>query len=200
MNQEVPADEVVVVDNNCKDRSMEIASQFKVRIVKEPKQGMIYARNRGFDEAKGDVIIRIDGDTLLPSDWVKRVKQAFEGASFDGLSGPIYYNDLPLQTTLFSKLYLRYLQKEVGHPCFIGSNMCITKKLWNKVKSEVCLNDKLVHEDIDLSYHVGKAGGVIHYDPQMILATSGRRIKKNPLSFFIEYPKRLKTTFAQHSI
>ena len=66
MNQQVPADEVVVVDNNSTDRSMDIARQYNMRIVQEPKQGMIYARNRGFDEANGDVIIRIDGDTVLP--------------------------------------------------------------------------------------------------------------------------------------
>lgn len=198
VHQEVRADEILIVDNNCTDRSMEIARTYPVRIVKEAKQGMIFARNRGFNEAIGDIMIRIDSDTIMPSYWVKRTKEIFETQKIDGMSGPTYYNDLPLQTPYYSILYLAYLKKKLGHHCFIGSNMALTKAIWNKVKDDICLDDKLVHEDIDLSYHIGHIGGVIHFERSMIMPTSGRRIKHNPTSFFIEYPRRLKSTLNQH--
>ena len=76
--------------------------------------------------------------------------------------------------------------------------MIITKKIWEQVKNKVCLNDKKVHEDIDLGIHIVKIGGIIGLDSSLIMQVSGRRIPSNPLSFFIEYPVRLVKTLLTH--
>jgi len=77
--------------------------------------------------------------------------------------------------------------------------MIISKNMWEKVKNKVCLDDKMVHEDLDLAIHVNKYGGIIGYDPTLVVQSSGRRIKNNFYSFFIEYPTRLiKTLRAPH--
>src|SRR5438132_12112385 len=76
--QTVSPDEVIVVDNNCDDGSMQLASEYPfVKIVKEKIQGKVYARNAGFNAAKGDIIGRIDTDTVLPQYWVKYVKDFY---------------------------------------------------------------------------------------------------------------------------
>lgn len=198
MEQEVKPDEIIVVDNNSTDDTAKIAKAFFVRVVKETHQGMIPARNRGFNEAQGDIIARTDSDTILPKDWIKKIKYDFENNQVDGVTGPFYYGDFLFKTTFFAKMYLFFVSRIVHTPILFGPNLAITKKVWEKVKNEVCLDDKLVHEDIDLSIHIAKKGGKIFVDKSLIIATSGRSIKERPASFFIEYTKRLFTTLNTH--
>lgn len=65
--------EVVLVDNNTPDNSIEIAEQVlqkggvNYRVIKQPVQGLPAARNIGIREAKGDWIISIDPDDTVSS-------------------------------------------------------------------------------------------------------------------------------------
>ncbi len=55
-------DEIVVVNNNSRDRTVEEASQTCARIVHESNQGYGYALRRGLREARGDLIITAEPD------------------------------------------------------------------------------------------------------------------------------------------
>src|SRR6266496_1315708 len=81
--------EVVVVDNNSTDNSAAIARSFKgVRVITEKRQGMVYARTKGFDAARGDVLGRIDADTQISPNWVERVAADCQAdPDIDGLAG-----------------------------------------------------------------------------------------------------------------
>ena len=198
-NQSEKADEIIVVDNNCTDKTVAIASRFKgVRIVKEEKQGMIYARNKGFDSAKYELIVRCDADTRVTKDWIKNIKIHFEAEKIDALSGPLRYFDIP-QTRFHKVLVDIYNDGAVlvyQHRILDGPNMSLTKEIWKKVRNKVCLIDKDVHEDADLAVHIVKAGGKIKYFKDVIVESSGRRMLHNPGSFFLEYPwKHVKTRF-----
>jgi glycosyltransferase involved in cell wall biosynthesis len=198
-NQSEKADEIIVVDNNCTDKTVAIASKFKgVRIVKEEKQGMIYARNKGFDSAKYELIVRCDADTRVTKDWIKNIKIHFEAEKIDALSGPLRYFDIP-QTRFHKVLVDIYNDGAVlvyQHRILDGPNMSLTKEIWKKVRNKVCLIDKDVHEDADLAVHIVKAGGKIKYFKDVIVESSGRRMLHNPGSFFLEYPwKHVKTRF-----
>jgi glycosyltransferase involved in cell wall biosynthesis len=58
--------EVIVVDNNSTDATVSIARSFPfVRVITAKCQGVIHARNRGFNAARGEIIGRIDADTRL---------------------------------------------------------------------------------------------------------------------------------------
>jgi Glycosyltransferases involved in cell wall biogenesis len=55
--------EVIVVDNNCTDRTVEIAKSFNVdKIVQEKNQGLTWARQRGFLVSDGQIIYDVDAD------------------------------------------------------------------------------------------------------------------------------------------
>src|SRR5438309_1400799 len=70
--------EVIVVDNNSSDDTVPIARHYGfVRLIHEKRQGVVHARTAGFNAARGDIIARIDGDTILPENWVASCKEVF---------------------------------------------------------------------------------------------------------------------------
>lgn len=200
-SQEIKPDEIIVVDNNSTDKTAQIASKFKARLVKESKQGLIYARNRGFDSANCEIIARTDADSVLPTNWIKQIKSDFENSEIIGVSGPIYFYDLAhifqiinWHVIIFFKLSKLFLGHEVLH----GPNFAIRKAIWKKVRKSVCRKDKNVHEDMDLAIHMQKYGQ-IKFDPNLRANVSIRRMK-NVFSFFGEYPIRFANTIASHKL
>lgn len=200
-NQLVDADEIIVVNNNSSDKTVEITRSFSVRIIDEKKQGMISARNTGFDNAKYDIIARIDADVQVPPDWIQRIKRNFEKKKIDALTGPLLLSDLKLvsKSILPSHIYLESLRAiSKGNRYLMGPQMSLTNDIWQKVRDIVSLDDKKVHEDLDLSLKITKVGGIIGYDRKLIVKGSARRMKKHPESFFLEYPVRVVKTFIEN--
>lgn len=198
INQEVKANEIIVIDNNSTDQTTIIAKSLGVNVISEKNQGMIYARNCGFNYASYEIIARCDADVIVSSEWIKKIKNNFKKGSVDALSGPITYIDSPInfKTHLPSHLYLKTLKLFTnGKGFLIGPNMIITKNIWGKVKARVSLDDTKVHEDIDLSLNILRVGGKIGYDKTLVVESSARRMVHKPQSFFFEYPTRMLKTF-----
>jgi len=198
--QTVAPYEIIVIDNNSHDATAAIAKSYKgVRVIREKRQGMIAARNRGFSSAKSEIIARCDADTILPENWIAAIKENFREHDMDALTGPIGFYDLTIQSPVLSSVYLK-MSKPIlhGNDVLLGPNMMIKKAMWRKIKDIVCLDDRLVHEDIDLSLHITEVGGKILFDDSLVIQASGRRIRKNPLSFFGEYPLRFIKTLLAH--
>lgn len=199
--QAVKPDEIIIVDNNCTDETIEIAKQFDVRIVKELRQGITPARNKGYDSAKYEIIARCDADSLVPPQWIKRIKYNFEKKHVDALTGPLFYYDLPVKNVMpVFNTYVAMLSKIIKHYPLHGPNMALSKSIWMRVRDEVCQDDNMVHEDHDISLHIYQRGGHIHYDRYLTVRTSGRRIKHDPTTFFIEYPTRLTKMLRKHHV
>jgi glycosyltransferase involved in cell wall biosynthesis len=176
--------EVIVVDNNSTDGSTAIAEQFSfVKVVHEASQGIIYARNRGFDAASGDVIARIDADIEIPANWVEyvaafydkpdNVKIAWTGSGF-------FYNvRFPrLVSAAYSLLAFRLNQVLLGYATLWGSNMAITRVQWQAVRSDVCVRTD-IHEDLDLAIHLSRAGFKVHYDTSIKTNAQLKRVRSN---------------------
>lgn len=70
--------EVVIVDNNSRDRTAEIIRHYQdhwldsceLRYIFEPQQGAAIARKRAILESRGDLIGFLDDDNIPASDWV----------------------------------------------------------------------------------------------------------------------------------
>lgn len=198
INQDEKADEIIVVDNNCTDSTIEICKNFPVRIVREKKQGIISTRNKGFNQAKYEIIARCDADTVAPKDWIKKIKKNFEKKDIVALSGPVVFYDFPLKGTFFSNGYSLAAKKIYKNHVLIGANMALKKSAWNKVKGKAGVKDSDVHEDVDMTMILSQAGK-IGFDKKMIMPTSARRIKRKPHTFFVQYPYRLAKTYVKHS-
>lgn len=94
--QDFPKDgyEVILVDNNCTDRTVAIARTFPgVRIVKETRQGTTRARERGRMHARGAVLAFLDADSIPPPHWLSTALPWFDDPSVVGVSGPYDHYD-----------------------------------------------------------------------------------------------------------
>lgn len=201
--QTIKPNEIIVVNNNSTDKSLEIINQFKdklpIKIINEKNQGIIFARNRGFNEANGEVLVRTDADTQQPKNWFATIKKIFlEKKEIDALTGPVIFYDLSFQNTLYSKMLIYSFKLITGIYPLFGPGFALKKSAWLAIRKEVCLDEKKVHEDIDLSFHLNDKNKKIHYDHNFVSYASGRRIKNNPLSFFVEYPIRLIKMILAH--
>ena len=161
-------DEVIIVDNNSTDKSVEIAKSYDfVRVITEKKQGIVYARNTGFDDVKSDIIARIDADTLLPRGWVKKVNNFYFHRAHHNhvLTGGGYFYNVRcprFNGWIQSQLAFRMNRLISGHYIVWGSNMALPTVLWKNVRKDVCLRND-IHEDMDLGIHLYNAGYRITY-------------------------------------
>jgi glycosyltransferase involved in cell wall biosynthesis len=71
-------DAVVLVDNDSHDRTAEVAAAIPgVRVVAEPRRGLVRARERGRQATDADLLLFIDADCRAPLHWVERVERRF---------------------------------------------------------------------------------------------------------------------------
>ena len=200
--QSVMPDEVLLIDNNSTDATAEIAAGYPfVTIIPEPKQGVIHARDTGFNAAKSDIIGRIDADNLMVPSWVAHVLELFKDDSISAVTGPMYFYDMPLQEDnyfaehLFKKSLFKYDKR---FPFLAGNNMAIRASAWHEIKEETC-QVKTIHEDIDLAIHLHNRGHKLLYDAAIRSGTSARRFDDPPMKFK-NYITMMTRTFKHHHL
>jgi glycosyltransferase involved in cell wall biosynthesis len=183
-SQTVAPYEVIVVDNNSTDNTASVAGEFPfASVVREFKQGIVFARNAGFDAAKGDVIGRIDADIQLPKDWVAHVSSFYAdkehaGAAWTGMG---YFYNMPFPRFVswsYGIIAFGFNKFLLGHYTLWGSNMAITKQQWLAVRRNICKRND-IHEDLDLAIHIDEAGYNISYDTTIKTNAELRRVQSD---------------------
>jgi glycosyltransferase involved in cell wall biosynthesis len=182
-------DEVIVVDNNSTDQTAKLAKSYKfVRLLREPKRGVVFARNRGFNAASSTLIGRIDADTILAADWVEKVKAAYVKAGqpelYAASAGSTFRNQgwAPAWRALHLLTYFWPSRLILGHSTLVGSNMFITRKLWLSVRAATCKRTD-VHEDMDLAWHAHRAGAKVNLLRDLKASILARQMPSRLLSY-----------------
>lgn len=71
-------DEVLLVNNASTDATAAVAGAIPgVRVVDEPRKGLVVARERGRRETSADVLLYLDADCRAPLQWIARVERQF---------------------------------------------------------------------------------------------------------------------------
>jgi O-antigen biosynthesis protein len=86
--------EILVIDNRPSQGSTEaIARAFpKVRYIAEARPGGSFARNAGFAASRGEIVITLDDDVMVPPNWLENLVAPFARPDIDVVTG----NLLPL--------------------------------------------------------------------------------------------------------
>ncbi len=78
--------EIIVVDTNSRDRTVEIARSRGCRVIEEKRRGYGRAYKTGFASSHGDVIVAMDADASYPPEAIPHLLQSFENGGFDFLT------------------------------------------------------------------------------------------------------------------
>lgn len=211
LKQRSPAHEIIVVDNRSTDDTAKIVRELQrdfpdgnIRLLRQTRfQGIIPTRNHGFRYATGEVIGRIDADSLIDEDWVEAVQEVFAHHEVMAATGPVTYHDMPLKKFgLQADDAVRQLVSRLGrnYQFLFGSNMAIRRTAWQQIAHEACTDphDKM-HEDIDLSIHLAQHGLKAVYAPAMVGGMSARRLRDSPKDYH-RYVMRFERTYAHHKV
>ena len=194
--------EVIVIDNNSSDDSAAVARRFSfVTLLTESRQGVVHARNLGFNTARGDIIGRIDADTILPPGWTAQIRDIFKDSSVSAVSGSPHYHDFLLSgiTDAVDKMLRANIARKLGDENFLwGANMAVRQSAWQSVKHELC-NQSNLHEDFDLAIHLQANGNKVTYDENLQASVSLRRIDTGLVSY-VRYTLASPRTYAVHGL
>ncbi len=194
--------EVILVDNNCTDATIDIATKFSfVKIIKEPKQGRGWARTTGFGAARGDIIGRIDADSRMAPNWVEVVIDNFTNdQSVQGITGIGSTSLLPrlgkVFGTFWSRAYYWIVHGRFRTITMWGANMALRRSAWEAVGSDVCNDDAQVHEDQDISLCMAAKGLKIVQNNRMLIRTKGQSYHYLPKLY--AYWRLRERTYALH--
>lgn len=201
--QSVKPYEVIVIDNNSTDDTFKVAAAYSfVTILQEPRQGVVYARDRGFDAATGEIIGRLDADSRIDEDWVATLIEVFTvDIELSAVTGKVNYYGLAM-SGLLDRIDLkvrRRLARLLGRDIAMqGANMAIRRSAWLQVSDGLCRRGNL-HEDFDVSIHLTKHDHVIKFDESLSVAIDCRRLEAT-WSEFCAYAWLSPSTYAQHNV
>ncbi|MBI2099853.1 MAG: glycosyltransferase family 2 protein [Candidatus Vogelbacteria bacterium] len=172
--------EIIVVDNASIDRTAEVAARHPgVRVVREAEKGTGHARERGWREARGDIIAYIDADCHTPPGWVEKILGEFaRQPRLACLSGPCYYHDLPRWQQALVNGYWRLarLPYRLTGYMMLGGNCAIRREVLEKLNG-FDTSIAFYGDDTDLARRASKFGQV-KFKSDFIIHTSGRRLTK----------------------
>ncbi|AGF71712.1 glycosyltransferase family 2 protein [Corynebacterium halotolerans] len=162
--QEVPPDEVIVVDNGSTDDSADVARTAGARVVPEPRRGITWATRAGFDAAAGDILLRVDADAAAAPDFLARLHAAWDAADASpgrrvvGVTGTARFEVPGVLGDLASRAYLGAYRFSVGstlgHHPFFGTNYSLRADWWREVRGQIDSADTYAHEDMQISFAV----------------------------------------------
>ncbi|HET9174332.1 MAG TPA: glycosyltransferase family 2 protein [Candidatus Saccharimonadales bacterium] len=200
--QTVQPYEVIVVDNNSSDQTATIAEQYPfVTLLHEHRQGVVYARDKGFNSVRGDIIGRIDADTVLSPTWIATIIEAFQDDTLAAVTGRVHYKDIAAARLVdrIDLFWRRRMARLLGREVALqGANMAIRRDVWLAIRKTVCHTAGL-HEDFDLAIHANQCGYVVRYDERLEVDVLYRQAAYN-FRDFARYSLTSPRTYAAHGL
>ena len=170
--------EIIVIDNASKDKTRQIAEGKGVKVAHEKRKGLTRARQRGFIEAKGDILAYVDADTKMPEGWFETVLEEFsKDPNLAALSGPYIYYDISPFNKFLVKLYWKFLaipSYYISGYMVVGGNFAIRKSVLDKMNG-FDTTIEFYGEDTNIARRASKFGKV-KFRIDFPMHTSGRRL------------------------
>jgi len=178
--------EIIVVNNASSDRTADIVSKYPdVKLVNEPRKGIVHARRAGYLASTGDLIAHVDSDSRLTPNWINQVVDAFsKDEKLIAFSGPVIYYDLSSYMNALVRIFycIGFVSYVVNRFVFrIGSllqggNFVVRRSALDKIGG-YDTTIEFYGEDADLARRLNKVGRV-EFTFKLPMYSSGRRIQK----------------------
>lgn len=175
-------DDIIVVDNASTDRTAEVARSFPgVRVVREEKKSLLFARQCGLQAANTELIAYVDADCEAPPQWFGLIKPAFEDPKVVCLSGPYDYR--PGELSSFQMIGARFycfvlapLVAFVLGYAVLGGNFVVRRSALEAIGGfDTSIN--FHGEDTNIARRLHKVGKV-KYSTKFLTYTSARRLRR----------------------
>lgn len=173
--------EIIVVDNNSTDNSVKIAEQYGVRIIRERRAGVCWARQAGTKAARGEIIVSTDADTVFAPRWLANLDTMFDHhKDYIAVAGPCIYRSGPFWGRAYPILLFRAVEayfKLTGHPFYVtATNLAFKKSFWEGYD----VNAPQGGDELSLLRQLRKKGRVAFLRTNPVY-TSARRLKRGLL-------------------
>ena len=160
--------EVLVIEDGSTNDAKAIVAKYEnkldIKYFFKPNAGQGFARNYGFERAKGDYFVIFDSDCLIPEDYLETVKDYLFEHHLDAYGGPDAAHETftPVQkaisyamTSPFTTGGIRGNKKHIGqfHPR--SFNMGVSRAVWEKVGGFILTR---LGEDIEYSIRIHQNG------------------------------------------
>ena len=205
--------EIIVVNNNSKDKTALIAKQYVPRVYNEKKQGYHNAVNYGVTKAHAPIITICDADSIYPPTWIETIMYEFEqNPEIVAVYGTVQFHDYNFFVNFVSHVGFTFfirLSKILGFDNTAGFNFAMKKKAYQKVGG---YNPKIydnILTDVELGRRLQKIG-TLKQNHQITVYTSSRRFKEDGLLkttlYFLDawyrlnYGKTQKINYTQYNM
>jgi len=200
VDQDYPHDrmEVLVVDGRSEDRTREIVADFAlkhpmIKLLDNPRLSTPAGLNLGIREARGDVIVRVDGHCVLEADYVRQCVRCLRETGADNVGGLMravgegYVSQvIALAINSFfgsggSKFHYAAKEQYVD-TVYLGA---FPRHVFDRVGY---FNEKLVrNQDYELNYRIRAAGGKIFLSPAIRSSYYGRSTLRDLWQQYFQY-------------
>ena len=182
--------EILVVDNGSSDKTKEIVRIYalsadessKIRLIEESRKGVAWARTRGAEEAKGDIIAFLDADTYVPEQWLKNLLTYFNSEKIVCVSGPTHFYDVSFFAKISATIYWWFasvvISKITGY-MGIFANLSVRAESYKKIGG-IDTSVEFYGDDTNITRRLSKVGKVI-FPYKFYVYASGRRFNKQGL-------------------
>lgn len=176
--------EIIVSDAHSTDRTVEKARQFADKVIINDQRGIAYGRNAGAQNARGDILVFIDADVTLSSDFLIQCHQVFNNPPVVGMTGIAKPSDGGImQRLVYRSTYcLVRIFHLFGVSLFPG--ICVAYRREAFKKLEGFREDFGIVEDLDLSRRISRLG-ICRINKKARAFVSTRRLEKHLLSTVI---------------
>jgi succinoglycan biosynthesis protein ExoM len=168
---------IIVVENDTDKFSENIVNEFSSKgkitldYYLEPRQGIVFARNRSVKEAANcDFCCFTDDDQIITANWLEELIKCQKEFDADGVAGPtfpVFEKEVPPYIKNFHQPKT-YPYGTVVNTAYTGC-LLLRKKYLDKLNGP--FDERLNFtggEDSHLTYLVTKAGGIIRYNPDAV--------------------------------
>jgi glycosyltransferase involved in cell wall biosynthesis len=190
LRQTYPVNEILIIDDGCRDRTVEIASQYPVRIIRHNvNRGLSAGRNTAFREAKNELVAALDADCIPDPTWLEEVMQALTETDAAASGGRLVESVLESLADRWRKAHMTqdWGEARVINPSFMFGNNGVLRK---SIVVEAGWYDEKLRtnaEDYDLSQRIRGKGYNLVYEPRAVVRHQRRDSVSSILNTFWRY-------------